>query len=396
MNGTARDTGTGYEVRPGTVDRRLVETGFGTPMGELLRRYWHPIGTARDATTTPRTVRVLSEDLILFRDPAGAAGLLYPRCAHRGTSLAFGKVEARGIRCCYHGWLFDRTGHCVEQPCEPEGGRARASIRQPWYPVEERYGLIFAYLGPPERKPVLPRYDLLEDLDAGDTIVTDDNSIGTGGDAIAPWNWMQHYDNVIDPYHVAVLHGSFSGTQFVDLLATMPDVRFSTTPRGVIAEAIRPLDDGKILRRVTEAVFPTLRIIPDPAVSRYGRGESVGWLLPMDDTHYRIYTALRSRDGAARNRGARPNGKRWQDLTPEERRDAPGDWEAQIGQGTITLHSEEHLASSDRGLALVRRMFRENLDTVERGGDPVGVAFDEETALVRTHAGNFREDAVRA
>jgi len=396
MNGEPRDTGTGYEQRPGTVDRRLVETSFGTPMGELLRRYWHPIGVAADATTTPRRIRVLSEDLILFREPAGDAGLLYPRCAHRGTSLYFGKVEERGIRCCYHGWLFDRTGHCLEQPCEPGGGRARASIRQPWYPVEERYGLIFAYLGPPDRKPLLPRYDLLEELADGDRIVTDDNSIGTGGDAIAPWNWMQHYDNVIDPYHVAVLHGSFSGTQFVDLLATMPEVRFAATPQGVIAEAMRPLDDGKILRRVTEAVFPTLRIIPDPAVSRFGRGESIGWLLPMDDTHYRIYTAIRARDGAARNRGTRPNGKRWQDLSPDERRASPGDWEAQIGQGTITLHSEEHLGSSDRGLALVRRMFRDNLELVERGGDPVNVNFDQENVLVRTRAGNFREDAIPA
>lgn len=190
---------------------------------------------------------------------------------------------------------------------------------------------------------------------------------GTGGDAIAPWNWMQHYDNVVDPYHVPVLHGSFSGTQFVDLLATMPEVRFSTTPQGVIAEALRPLEDGKILRRVTEAVFPTLRIIPDPSVARFGRGESVGWLMPIDDTHYRIYTAIRSKDGAQRNRGLRPDGKTWKDLTPEERRARPGDWEAQIGQGTITLHSEEHLASSDCGLS-----------------------------LVRLRAGNFREDPVPA
>jgi nitrite reductase/ring-hydroxylating ferredoxin subunit len=394
MNSDIHDRGTGYELRPGSSDRRLVETSFGTPMGELLRRYWHPIALSSDATATPRRIRFLSEDLVLFRDGSGNAGLLYERCAHRGTTLYFGKVEERGIRCCYHGWLFDRTGHCVEQPCEPGGGRARASIQQPWYPVEERYGLIFAYLGPPAKKPVLPRYDILEDLEPGDTIVTDDSSIGTGGAAIAPWNWMQHYDNVLDPYHVPVLHGSFSGTQFVDLLASMPEVTFKNTERGAIAEAVRTLDDGAILRRVTEAVLPTVRIIPDPNVSRFGRSESVGWLMPIDDTHYRIYTALRARDGEKRVRAAtRPIGKTWLEMNDDERRAMPGDWEAQIGQGTITKHSEEHLVSSDRGLVLVRRQFRALLDAVERGEDPPGTAYREADALVRTHAGNFREAA---
>lgn len=393
MTSDTHDRGTGYELRPGTTDRRLIETSFGTPMGELLRRYWHPIALSSDAGSTPRRIRFLSEDLILFRDGSGRPGLVYERCAHRGTTLYFGKVEDRGIRCCYHGWLFDRSGNCIEQPCEPGGGRARAAIRQPWYPLEERYGLIFAYLGPPARKPVLPTYDILEDLEDGDTIVTDDSSIGTGGAAIAPWNWMQHYDNVLDPYHVPVLHGSFSGTQFVDLLGSMPDVAFRPTDRGAVAEAVRALDDGATLRRVTEAVLPTIRIIPDPNVSRFGRGESVGWLMPIDDTHYRIYTALRSRDGQQRSRSAtRPGGKTWHDMNERERRDMPGDWEAQIGQGAITKHSEEHLVSSDRGLVLVRRQFRAALDAVERGEDAPGVAFTESDARVRTHAGNFRDE----
>jgi hypothetical protein len=87
---------------------------------------------------------------------------VYPHCAHRGTSLYYGKVEERGIRCCYHGWLFDVQGHCLDQPCEPEGGRARDKVRQPWYPVQELYGLVWAYMGPPDKKPVLPRYECLE------------------------------------------------------------------------------------------------------------------------------------------------------------------------------------------------------------------------------------------
>ena len=156
------DIGTGYGRKPSTYLSALTEVGPGTPMGELMRRYWHPVGLASHATATPREVRVLGEDLVLFRDKTGRPGLVQARCAHRGTTLYYGKVEERGIRCCYHGWLFDVEGHCLEQPCEPEGGRLRDRVRQPWYPVQERYGLIFAYMGPPEKKPVLPRYECLE------------------------------------------------------------------------------------------------------------------------------------------------------------------------------------------------------------------------------------------
>src|SRR5260221_216389 len=145
------DQGTAYGKPQPAYDKNLTLVGAGTPMGELLRRYWHPVGLAADAGTTPRKIRVLGEDLILFRDMAGQPGLLYPRCAHRGASLYYGKVEERGIRCCYHGWLYDVAGRCLEQPCEPNGGGKRGNIRQPWYPIQERYWLVFAYMGPPRQ-----------------------------------------------------------------------------------------------------------------------------------------------------------------------------------------------------------------------------------------------------
>ena len=139
------DTGTAYGLKPRRHDPVLTEVGAGTPMGELLRRYWHPVGLTVDASDTPRQVRVLGEDLILFRDGKGRAGLLYPRCAHRGTTLYYGKVDEKGVRCCYHGWQFDVEGRCIDQPCEPENGaRSRDRVRQPWYPVQELYGLVFA------------------------------------------------------------------------------------------------------------------------------------------------------------------------------------------------------------------------------------------------------------
>src|ERR1700710_2576963 len=159
-----RDLGTAYAMGPSTTRTELTEVGRGTPMGELMRRYWHPIGLISHATPPPREGCVVGEGLILFRDGQRRPGLVQARCAHRGTTLYYGKVEEHGIRCCYHGWLFDVEGHCLDQPCEPEGGLHRDKARQPWYPVEERYGLIFAYMGPLDRKPPLPRYDTLENL----------------------------------------------------------------------------------------------------------------------------------------------------------------------------------------------------------------------------------------
>src|SRR5262245_16678892 len=122
--------GTGYPRKPSTHNAALTEVGRGKPMGELLRRYWHPVGLSTDADATPKPVRVLGEDLILFRDGAGKPGLVVASCCHRGTTLYYGRVEERGIRCCYHGWLFDTEGRCLEQPCEPDGGQiGRASCR---------------------------------------------------------------------------------------------------------------------------------------------------------------------------------------------------------------------------------------------------------------------------
>src|SRR6516165_770728 len=124
-----RDHGTAYAMGPPVIRTELTAVGRGTAMGELLRRYWHPLGLVGDATDIPRKVCALGEDLILFRDRGGRAGLLHARCCHRG-------------------WKFDAEGRCLEQPCEAEGGLYRHRVRQPWYPIEERYGLIFAYMGP--------------------------------------------------------------------------------------------------------------------------------------------------------------------------------------------------------------------------------------------------------
>ena len=367
----AIDTGTGYTRKPATYNAALTEVGRGRPMGELLRRYWHPIGLVADAGATPKPVRVLGEDLILFRDGRGQAGLVEARCCHRGTTLYYGRVEERGIRCCYHGWLFDTQGRCLEQPCEPEGGLKRDRVRQPWYPVQERYGC-------------------LEMLEPGELIEADDSSIGSGGGTIVPCNWLQHYENVPDAFHVPILHGAFSGVQFVAQMGIVPKVKWEYSSTGVKTISARLLEDGRVHYRVTEAALPTLRVVPNPRVERYVGVESLGWTLPIDDTHFRIYVAGRVRTkGELGAKRSRMNGKLWADLTPEEHQQFPGDWEAQVGQGPITLHSDEHLATSDQGVVMLRRLLQRQLDTVAAGGDPVGVSFDPAAPPVAFEAGNY-------
>lgn len=389
----APDTGTAYGLPAPTYKAELAEVGPGTPMGELLRRYWHPIGLTSDASDTPRKVRVLGEDLILFRDKTGRPGLVHPHCAHRGASLYYGKVEEGGIRCCYHGWLFDVQGHCTEQPCEPEGGRSRARVRQPWYPVQELYGLVWAYMGPPQKKPVLPRYECLETLEDGEFLEADDHSIGGGGPQIIPCNWLQHYENLVDPFHVVILHASFSGTQFVPQMAVMPEVTWEVAEHSVRTISRRKLEDGKVLHRISEAGLPTLRVIPSPRIGRYGMVESIGWVLPIDDHSFRIYVVGRVRErGELHKMRSRLGGKLWEELTESEHQMFPGDYEAMVSQGPIARHSEEHLATTDRGIVMLRRLLKEQLEALAEGRDPAGVSFDPAAPPVRFRAGNFLQE----
>ena len=377
-----------------TLRSELTRVGRGTPMGELLRRYWHPVGLCADANETPRMVRILGEELVLFRDRSGRPGLVYPRCAHRGASLYYGKTEERGIRCCYHGWLFDVAGRCLEQPGRPETGKpVPGNVRQPCYPLEERYGLVFAYLGPPDRKPVLPRYNILETLEPGELIEADDSSIGSGGPVIVPCNWLQHFENVMDPFHVPILHGSFSGTQFTDSMSLMPDVSFSSSSDRVSSMQLRKLPSGKIHRRISEAVLPAVRAVANPRAEKDGTCSLIGWVLPLDDTSFRIYSAGRvTTPGALQSIRSRFNGKLWSELTEAEHQRFPGDYEAQVSQGPITYHSEEHLVRTDRGIVLLRKLLERQVNAVARGENPAGVAFDGRDELVELAAGTVTLD----
>ena len=387
--------GRAYGRTAGTSEADLVQVAAGTPAGELLRRYWHPVARSSDATPTPCEVRLLGEDLVLYRDRSGVAGLLTPRCCHRGTTLYYGRVEDDGIRCPYHGWLFAADGQCLDQPCEPDRGRNKGSYRQPWYPVVEYHGLVFAYLGPAERQPVFPRYDIFEDLGEDEEVVVVDH-FAFGGPSIAPCNWFQTHENAMDPYHVFILHNAISGHQFDPRLEIWPEIAWQRQPWGVTATQDRDLPDGTTLHRVTEVRFPTVRVIPTPTLTVLGKTNNLSWAQPIDDTHTRVYAMLRKR----RNQPAQglplyDGDRSWFDLSDEEHQRFPGDYETQVGQGAITLHTEEHLATSDRGVSMVRRQFREQVQVVEAGGDPVGVSFHEADAVQTLIAGNYIVDERR-
>lgn len=385
------DTGTAYGLTLREPNLDLAQVGPGTPYGEVLRCYWQPVARSDEATTTPRALRILGEHLVLFRTRRGDVGLLHPRCAHRGASLYYGGVEEEGIRCCYHGWVFDTRGHCLEQPCEPELGLHRERIRQPWYPVQERYGLVWAYLGEPARKPLLPRYDTLENLEPGEHLIVDDTGVGGGGPALLDFNWLQHWENVLDPFHVPILHARFSGFQFTPEMALMPEVAFEYTDRGVRSVQLRELSDGRRLRRVTEVMFPNLRVVASPRLSA-GQTNIIGWVVPLDDTHFKIFTLARDTDpDFLRKLRSTHDGRPWAELDEAEHQSMPGDYEAQRSQGPVSLHHEDHLTITDQGVAMLRRMMARQIRAVAQGESPAGAVFDEAGAVIRVEGGNYFE-----
>ncbi len=383
--------GTAYGRPQQHPNHLLTQVGPGTPCGELMRRYWQPVLASHNVTSRPREVRILGEDLLIFRDGQGRPGLLYPRCMHRGTSLFWGHVEPDGIRCCYHGWKFSVEGECLEQPCEPEGGLNRAAARQPWYPVKERYGLVWAYMGPAEKTPVLPKFDVLENLAPGERYGVFDNSFGahrdTEGPEVAPYSWLHMNDNIMDPFHVQVLHSTFSVTQFVKEFEVMPTVGFEYIEGGVIYIAYRKLDDGREVDRVSTWMMPNIMSVPSTELAA-GKSVGMAFVVPVDDSHCRI-VSVRRQTGNAPRESYRVNGKSWTQMSLAERQDVPNDYEAQAGQGPISLHSEEHLATSDRGIAMQRRMLEQQIRKVQEGGDPVGVILDPARELVTVPSGNF-------
>ena len=207
---------------------------------------------------------------------------------------------------------------------------------------------------------------------------------------MAPCNWFQTHENVMDPYHVFILHVAISGPQFSPQLEIWPTINWQRHDWGVTSTQDRRLPDGTILHRVTEARIPTVRVIATPTLSVLGKTNNLSWALPIDDTTTRVFAMLRKPKGSeAQGMATYAGDKSWFDLSDEEHQRYPGDYETQVGQGPITRHSTERLAASDVGVSMVRRQFKEQVAVVAAGGDPIGVWFDEAEAAPPVVAGNY-------
>jgi phenylpropionate dioxygenase-like ring-hydroxylating dioxygenase large terminal subunit len=359
-------------------DEELTRVGPDTPCGEYLRRFWQPIILTSELGELPRRIRILGEDLVTFRDKRGAIGLLELHCPHRGTSLEFGLISEKGIRCCYHGWLFDVDGTILETPGEPADSTLKDRLFHGAYPVREQAGLVFAYMGPPDKRPALPQLDTF-DL-PGYKLV-----------ARAPtlWecNWLQVKENSMDPAHLAFLHTLPGSEGFTEDLKELGEWDWMETPVGMVYIDTRRQGD-RVWVRVADFILPNIHQFPpnaDPMALRntINRPLATTWAVPVDDTHTMQIGYYRAPEGKEMRRGAGFG----QDASRsyEERQRIPGDYDAQVSiHGGIARHGLEHLAATDRGVTMMRNMIRRGIRAV-RNGEDLGYRILNNTSAVPTY-----------
>jgi len=307
----------------------------------------------------------MGEDLVAFRDKRGAVGLLEPHCPHRGTSLEFGLISAKGLRCCYHGWLFDVDGKILETPGEPPDSTLKDRLYHGAYPVQEYHGLVFAYMGPADKQPAFPIFDTFNL--PGYQLVARPGSIW-------PCNWLQVKENSMDPAHLAFLHTLPGSEGFTGDLAALGEWDFMETSAGMVYIDTRRQGD-RVWVRVADFIPPNIHQFPpnaDPMAQRtaINRPAATTWAVPIDDTHTMQIGFRRAPEGRElrRDAGFGQDGKR----SYEERQRIPGDYDAQTSiHGGIARHSLEHLASTDRGVIMLRNMIWRGIHAVQNGADPI-------------------------
>jgi phenylpropionate dioxygenase-like ring-hydroxylating dioxygenase large terminal subunit len=348
-------------------DHELTRVGPATPCGEYLRRFWQPVAFARDLGDTPRRLRIMGEDLVVFRDRSGRVGLLQLHCAHRGTSLEYGLIEERGIRCCYHGWAFDVDGRILETPGEPPSSTLRDRLCHGAYPTLEFAGLVFVYMGPPERKPPFPLYD---------TFDLPGLSLQPAAQFMLPCNWLQIKDNSMDPVHTSFLHAISSGYQFTEAFGALAELDWEEMPFGMIYIATRRVGEH-VWVRVCDFMAPNVhqftREIEAAAEEKIAsRPVVIRWAVPIDDTHtWNMELAqVDPAWGLTATEIARPGFGQSDDHPYEERQRHPADFDAQSSQRPVAVHALEHLASTDRGVIMLRRIVRDGIRAVAAGRDP--------------------------
>jgi phenylpropionate dioxygenase-like ring-hydroxylating dioxygenase large terminal subunit len=362
-------------------DPVLTQTGPGTPCGEYLRRFWQPVVFARDLGDVPRRLRIMGEDLVAFRDRSGRAGLLQLHCTHRGTSLEFGIPAERGLRCCYHGWVFDMDGRILETPGEPADSTLRHRLCQGAYPTHEFGGLVFAYMGPPELRPAFPVYD---------TFALPGFDLHPAAGFVLPCNWLQIKDNSMDPVHTSFLHALSSGYHFTTAFSALAELEWQETAYGMIYIATRRVGDF-VWVRICDFMAPNVhqftRELEEAARERIGyRPVVIRWAVPLDDTQTMNFELAQVDPawGLTPAQIAQPGFGQSADRPYEERQRHPGDYDAQSSQRAIAIHDLEHLASTDRGVIMLRKIVRDGIRAVEAGELPRGVSLGA-GATIRTH-----------
>jgi phenylpropionate dioxygenase-like ring-hydroxylating dioxygenase large terminal subunit len=365
----------------------LTHVGAGSPGGEYLRRFWQPVCFSDDLKDVPLRVKMLGEDLVAFRDKRGAVGLLELHCPHRGTSLEFGLIGEAGIRCCYHGWLFGVDGKILETPGELADSTLKDRLFHGAYPVHEYHGVVFAYMGPPEKQPPFPIYD---------SFIRPGWRMIPGRKYFYPCNWLQIMENTMDPAHTAFLHTIVSGAMFTEEFGVLPELEFVETPIGMFYVATRRVGDN-VWARMVEAVLPNWQQVAP--IWENGREEHPfsgpmmsRWNVPLDDTHT-MFIEFRHVSETA---GETPEW--WADrnvmLPGQVAADSyeagqlrPGDYESQVSQRPIAIHGLEHLGVTDRGVSMFRKLLRRSIRVVAAGKDPMGLVRDA-GAVIPTYCNN--------
>jgi 5,5'-dehydrodivanillate O-demethylase oxygenase subunit len=342
---------------------RLTETSAGTPAGELLRRYWHPIApqTAISQAKPTHRVRIMGENLVLYRDLSGNLGLVQERCPHRSASLALGIPQDQGIRCPYHGWQFNSEGQCLSQPFEEvDGPGFKDRVAIPAYPVQELGGLIFAYMGP-QPAPLLPRYDVLADE-------KQDHYIGI---TELPCSWLQCQENSADPVHFEWLHAEVG-----NMVAARLGLEPVMTPKRHLKIDFDLFEFGIMKRRLLEGDDPETS--PDWNIGHpllfpnMLAGGSMQFRVPIDDEHTLHFTYG--------NRPC-PEGEKQKVVVRDiPLKDSEGefvlntivnqDFSAWVTQGPVTPRHLEHLGRSDLGVTMLRQWLSDNIAKVQRGEEP--------------------------
>lgn len=371
----------------------IPHVGPGTPCGEWFRRYWIAVGTTQELYDIPQGVKVLGEDLVLFRDQAGNLGLIGKHCPHRGTSLEYGDIEDGGLRCPYHGWLFNVRGHCLEMPAEPRDSKFPAKVKHLSYPVKELGGLIFAYMGPnQDNPPPLPKYGPLVDRGSQWQIEPVRH---------ADYNWFNFFENSADPAHVCILHrhagyGQQSwGNQFFSY-TDMPHFEFVETNYGmkvVMTKAgpepgIEFVDEMSLalpsIVQVGDTEFVHAKVDAAALIKEGSQCEHWMFVTPNDDENFMLFTADNYKGPEAnffeKLRALREKETPVQEVKPYDKRKFmpyKGNVRKEdlMTQGTQGLLGErgEQLGVSDRGVIKFRKIVVDAIETALSGGTPKGV-----------------------